>query len=193
MQDINGINESILIERLRNGDSTAFELLFRHYYPGLVVYASKFLQDRTEAEEIVQDFFCRLWEKRRNIKMSSSLKSYFFQSVKNRSLNLLRNIKISQPVISELIQKANKELIFDSDLYIASELQSVIEQAVNKLPDKCREVFLMSRFKNMKNDEIAIEMNISKRTVETHISNAIKVLKVELKEFLVLLVLLNLL
>lgn len=192
MNLINGIEESKLILRLSEGDKTAFEILFRHYYPGLVIYASKFVQDRSEAEEIVQEFFIRLWEKHHKIKSSPTLKSYVFQSVKNSSLNFIRDKKVSLPIIEELVQKSNTELIFNPDLYIASELQQKIESAVNGLPEKCREVFLMSRFRNMKNDEIAQELNISKRTVETHISNAIKVLKSELKDFLMLLIMLKL-
>ncbi|MGC9342073.1 MAG: RNA polymerase sigma-70 factor [Bacteroidales bacterium] len=192
MNLINGIEESKLILMLSEGDKTAFEILFKHYYPGLVIYASKFVQDRSEAEEIVQEFFIRLWEKHHKIKSSSTLKSYVFQSVKNSSLNFIRDKKVSLPIIEELVQSSNSELIFNPDLYVASELQQKIESAVNSLPEKCREVFLMSRFRNMKNDEIAQELNISKRTVETHISNAIKVLKTELKEFLMLLIMLKL-
>lgn len=192
MNLINGLEESKLIIRLSEGDKTAFEILFRHYYPGLVIYASKFVQGRSEAEEIVQEFFIRLWEKHHKIKSSSTLKSYVFQSVKNSSLNFIRDKKVSLPIFEELVQSSNSELIFNPDLYVASELQQKIESAVNSLPEKCREVFLMSRFRNMKNDEIAQELNISKRTVETHISNAIKVLKTELKEFLMLLIMLKL-
>jgi RNA polymerase sigma-70 factor (ECF subfamily) len=192
MNLINGIEERKLILRLSEGDKTAFEILFRHYYPGLVIYASKFVQDRSEAEEIVQEFFIRLWEKHHKIKSSSTLKSYVFQSVKNSSLNFIRDKKVSLPIIEELVQRSNTELIFNPDLYVASELQQKIESAVNGLPEKCREVFLMSRFRNMKNDEIAQELNISKRTVETHISNAIKVLKSELKDFLMLLIMFKL-
>lgn len=193
MADVNGIEERILINRLREGDKTAFELLFKHYYPGLVIYASNYIQDREEAEEIVQDFFVRLWVKRHQIKLSSSLKSYSFQSIKNRALNFLRDNKVKHQVIEELIQKSKSELIFDEDLYVLSELQQKIENAVENLPDKCREVFFLSRFKNMDNDEIARKMKISKRTVETHISNAIKVLKVKLKDYIMLLIFLNLL
>ncbi len=192
MNQINGIEERNLIFRLSEGDETAFEILFRHYYPGLVIYASKFVQDSTEAEEIVQEFFIRLWEKHHTVKLSPTLKSYVFQSVKNSSLNFIRDKKVSLPIIEELIHRSGSALIFNPDLYVASELQQKIESAVSNLPVKCREVFLMSRFRNMKNDEIAQELNISKRTVETHISNAIKVLKTELKDFLILLIMLNL-
>jgi RNA polymerase sigma-70 factor (ECF subfamily) len=192
MTSIKGIEESLLINRLREGDKTSFELLFKHYYPGLVTYASNFIQDREEAEEIVQDFFVRLWINHRQVKPSSSLKSYFFESIKNRALNFLRNIKIKHHIIEDLIQKSESELIFNEDLFVVSELQQKIENSINNLPNKCREVFFLSRFKNINNEDIARKMNISKRTVETHVSNAIKVLRVELKDFLMLLIILNL-
>lgn len=86
MQIINGISEEILIGRFIRGDETAFELLFRHYYPGLVIFVSQITLDKAEAEEIVQDFFFRLWKRRDQIKESPSLKSYLFTSVKNRGI-----------------------------------------------------------------------------------------------------------
>jgi RNA polymerase sigma-70 factor, ECF subfamily len=96
MTVINGIKEETLIQRLINGDQTAFELLFRFYYPGLVTFASHIVLDSDEAEEIVQDFFVKFWAGRREIKKSDTLKSYFFTSVKNRALNVLKKEKISE-------------------------------------------------------------------------------------------------
>ena len=89
MQIIRGIEEKDLIVRLRNGDQTAFELLFHFYYPGLVLYSSQFTTDYAEAEEIVQDFFVRFWQKHQQLILSESLKNYFVSSVKNSSLDYL--------------------------------------------------------------------------------------------------------
>ncbi|MEN8157170.1 MAG: RNA polymerase sigma-70 factor [Bacteroidota bacterium] len=193
MHSINGIDEPVLIERLSKGDTTAFELIFRHYYPGLVIYTSNFTRDHDQAEEIVQDFFSRLWEKHMNITSAQSLKSYCFQSVKNRALNFLRDKKVKSDYVNEIEQLSRENLLFNEDLYVTSELQDRIELAIGGLPDKCKEVFVLSRFKGFSNEEIAVNLNISKRTVETHISKAIKVLKAELKDYLGLLLLLNLL
>lgn len=193
MNLINGFEEKLLIERLSEGDKTAFEIIFRHYYPGLVIYSSNFTRGREQAEEIVQDFFLRLWEKRFDIDSNRSLKSYSFQSIKNRSLNFLRDQKVKDEYIKELLQLSRENIIFNEDLYLASELQKKIEASMGKLPDKCREVFTMSRFKGMSNEEISSNLNISKRTVETHISKAIKILKIELKDYIGLLLLLSIL
>lgn len=180
---INGIEEEILIERLKNNDETAFELLFRFYYSGLVVFASQFTFDLQESEDIVQNFYIRLWEKRSNLKSTDSLKSYFYQSVKNSCFNFLKHQKVKEQSINELLSLSENNLLYDPDLYIASELQKRVKRCIDALPQRNREVFKMSRFDGFKNDEIAKELNISLRTVETHISNSIKILKVELKDY----------
>ncbi len=93
MTIINGIKEETLIQRFIDGDRTAFELLFRYYYAGLVTFASRIILDSDEAEEIVQDFFVRMWTGLREIKNSASLKNYLFTCIKNRSLNHLKKEK----------------------------------------------------------------------------------------------------
>lgn len=187
MQTIRGIEEKVLIVRLKNGDQTAFELLFHFYYPGLVVYSSQFTTDKNEAEEIVQDFFVRFWQKHQQLIPSDSLKNYFFSSVKNSSLNFLKHKKIEERYIKEMSELSNHHLVYEPDLYIDSELQEKIKHGINNLPEKCQEIFIMSRIRGMKNDEIAAELNLSKRTVETQITKALKVLRVELKDYVGLL------
>ncbi|MDP2114534.1 MAG: RNA polymerase sigma-70 factor, partial [Bacteroidota bacterium] len=176
MQSIQGIDEKDLIVRLKSGDQTAFELLFHFYYPGLVMYAIQFTTDRMEAEEIVQDFFVRFWQRHQQIIPSDSLKSYLFLSVKNGSLNFLKHKKIEEKYIRSMTELSNNHLVYDPDLYIASELQEKIKKSIDLLPEKCREIFIMSRMRGLKNEEIAAELNLSKRTVETQISKALKVL-----------------
>ena len=189
MPVINNIEEKILIERITESDKTAFELLFRFYYPGLVVFASQIVLDPDEAEEIVQDFFVKLWIKRKDIKESLSLKSYIFTSIKNSSLNFLKKEKIREKIVEELKHLVENDQLYKPDLFIVSEIQTRIEVAFNKLPPRTREIFVLNRFKGFNNDEIAKQLNISKRTVETQISNALKILRVELKEYLFLLLL----
>ena len=189
MNSFSGIDEQVLIERLSRGDETAFELIFRHYYTGLVIYTANFTRDRDQAEDIVQNFFLKLWEKHLNIKSAQSLKSYCFQSVKNSALNFLRDQKVKSKYEDVINQMTRDNLILNEDLYVSSELQDIIESSVNKLSDKCKEVFVKSRFKGLTNNEIAANLDISKRTVEAHISKAIRILKEELKDYLVLLLL----
>lgn len=188
MQIIHGITEKELIVRLKDGDQTAFELLFHFYYPGLVVYTSQFTADRNDAEEIVQDFFVRFWQKHQQIIPTDSFKNYFFLSVKNSSLNYLKHKKIEAKYLKELSDLSNQHLVYDPDLYLSTELQEKIKKSINLLPERCREIFMMSRIQGMKNDEIAKELELSKRTIETQISNALKVLRVELKDYMGLLI-----
>lgn len=191
MQTIHGITEKDLIDRLKVGDETAFELLFRYYYPGLVVYSSQFTTDRDEAEEIVQDFFVRFWQKHQVVQTSDSMKNYFFSAIKNRSLNFLKHKKIEEKYLKQLNDLSNAHLVYDTDLYIATELQEKIKNTIELLPERCREIFMMSRMGGLKNEEIAVELNLSKRTIETQISNALKVLRVELKDYVGMLVFLG--
>ncbi|RIH63577.1 RNA polymerase sigma-70 factor [Mariniphaga sediminis] len=187
MQIIGGIAEKDLILRLKNGDQTAFELLFHFYYPGLVMYASQFTANLSDAEEIVQDFFVRFWEKHNQVLPCDSLKNYFFSSVKYGSLDFLKHQEIERKYVDEIVELSKHHLAYDTDLYVVSELQERLKQGIDLLPEKCREVFMMSRIQGLKNEEIAAELNISKRTVETQISKALKVLREELKDYVGLL------
>jgi RNA polymerase sigma-70 factor (ECF subfamily) len=190
MTVINGIKEETLIQRLINGDQTAFELLFRFYYPGLVTFASQIVLDSDEAEEIVQDFFVKLWTGRKEIKKSETLKNYFFTSVKNRALNYLKKEKIGEKVREELQKMVETDRLYQPDLFVESELQTRIKAAFEKLPPRTNEIFTLSRFEGLSNDQIAEQLNISKRTVETQISNALKILREELKDYMFMLILL---
>jgi RNA polymerase sigma-70 factor (ECF subfamily) len=189
MSSINGIEEDTLIQRFINGDQTAFELLFRFYYPGLVTFVSQIISDHDEAEEIVQDFFVNVWTARKNIQKSSSLKSYFFVSVKNRAFNYLKKEQIKEKTFSQLKELVEKDFLFQPDLFVESEIRQQITKAMEKLPTRTREVFMFSRFKGLSNNEIATQLDISKRTVETQISNALKIFRNELKEYKFLLLL----
>lgn len=191
MQIIQGIYEKDLIVRLKAGDQTAFELLFHFYYPGLVMYSVQFTTDRMEAEEIVQDFFVRFWQKHQQILLTDSLKSYLFLSVKNGSLNYLKHKKVEEKYIKKMAELSGRHIAYDPDLYLASELQEKVKNAIDLLPEKCREIFIMSRIQGLKNEEIATNLNLSKRTVETQISKALKVLRIELKDYMGLMILLG--
>lgn len=182
MRSIFSIKEEILIQRLIDDDQTAFELLFRYYYPGLVVYASRIIDDKDEAEEIVQDFFVRLWKGRKEIRKSNTLKNYFFTSIKNRSLNHLKKEKTSEKVLQKLQGLVEKERFYQPDLFVESEIQTRIKRAFKKLQPRTNQIFTLSRFEGLTNDQIADQLNISKRTVETQISKALKILREELKE-----------
>lgn len=191
MQIIHGISEKDLIVRLKGGDQTAFELLFHFYYPGLVIYSTQFLGDRAEAEEVAQDFFVRLWQKHQHLIPAESLKGYLFSSVRNGSLNVLKHKKIEEKYLKEMLDLSEHHLVYDPDLYVVSELQEKIKSSIDELPEQCRKIFIMNRIQGMKNEDIALELEISKRTVESQISKALKVLRIKLKGYISLLFLLG--
>jgi len=139
----------------------------------------------------VQDFFVRFWQKHKKLQLTDSLKSFLFISIKNGSLNYLKHKKIEEKYIREMADLSGSHLVYDPDLYVASELQAKVKSAIDILPEKCREIFVMSRIRGLKNEEIAAELNLSKRTVETQISKALKVMRTELKDYAGLLILLG--
>jgi RNA polymerase sigma-70 factor (ECF subfamily) len=187
MQKINGIPEDVLIDRFKAGDQSAYEMIFRFYYPGLVLFASQYVMYEEDAEEIVQDFFVRVWQKRDQVNQTGTLKPYFFTSVKNSSLNFLYKQKHQDKLIQEIVKISENNLLYQPDVFVMSDLQEAIRKAVNSLPPKCREVFILSRINGLKNEDIANKLNLSKRTVETHVSNGLKQLRIELKDYMGLL------
>jgi RNA polymerase sigma-70 factor (ECF subfamily) len=161
----------------------AFEELFRKYFPPLMAFARKILIDEDDAREVVQKVFINLWEKRQEIDLSTSLRSYLFTSVHNRSLNMIRDRK---KFSSEGIPDIGGE--WDVGAQIESmELEEKIRESIACLPDKCREIFELNRFDGLKYSEIAAKLGISVKTVENQISKALKILREKLIRYMTLL------
>ena len=167
-----------------------FEKLFREHFTGLCYFAQKYTGDLDASKEIVHSVFIRIWESRTEFDWDKPAKSYLFTSVYNRSLNYIRDNKrfIRQD------EAARHNLVVDDAVYTneleTAELESRIKLALQHLPEKCREVFELSRFEGLKYAEIAERLDISVKTVETQMSRALGVLKQELKDYLTVLVLL---
>jgi len=189
-------SESDLYDRIKKGEEIAFEQFFRKYYPRLKAFAVRLTMNGDLAEDLVQDIFLSLWENHQNIDPNKSLKSWFFLSLRNNCLNYLRKQKTEQRYLDFLsFQNKSQELFLDSSME-EWEIEALKNKQINQiagiietLPPQCRKVFEMSRFKKIKNHEIAQELGISVRTVETHISQAIKVINKQMKSKSVLLML----
>ena len=160
-----------------------FESLFREYFPPLMAFAGKILGDEEDAREVVHQVFINLWEKRKEVDLSTSLKSYLFTSVHNRSLNVIRDRKkFAEGEMPELAGE------WDVSAQIESmELEEKIRESINSLPEKCREIFELNRFSGLKYAEIATQLGISVKTVENQMTKALKILREQLGKYLTLL------
>ena len=160
------------------------EILFEEHYSMLCVYANKFLRNMEDAREIVQDIFVGLYEKKNTLTIHTSIKSHLYQSVKNASLNALKQ-KGNHAKHHEDILYLSSELTEDEDeLFKDTESESEIYKAISELPEQCQRIFRMNRLEGLNNQEIADYLKISKRTVETQISNALKILRTKLSPLL---------
>ena len=147
-------------------------------------FAERYVKEQVIAEDIVQDLFVRLWVKNDKIEINSSLKSYFFTAVKNRCFDHIKHQKVVSKSIQEIKSQVSENNNKTDQWFTESELQSIIDSSLEKLPPRCREIFQLSRFEGLKNQEIADKLGLSKRTVELQISNALKALRTDLKPYL---------
>jgi RNA polymerase sigma-70 factor, ECF subfamily len=176
--------------RIKLGDEQAFELLFRKFYDRLCAFANKFLNDPEEAQEIVQEVFAKIWEGRDLIDPEDSLKSYIFKITQNLSLNKLRRNKVESRYteIYKLVYIENLDFSSHETL-VARELEDNIADSISKLPPECRKIFELSRTEGLKYGEIAESLHISVKTVEAQMSKALRLLRVELKDYLMIILL----
>jgi RNA polymerase sigma-70 factor (family 1) len=164
------------------GNMDNFESLFRLYYSPLVVYACKFVSDMDIAREIVQDFFVRLYEKRQSLTIDTSVKSYLYRSVYNCCINFINQRNIQDKHLKNIDLERDDEDNLENEINRV-ELQQRIYDVIETLPVKCRRIFKMNRLEGMKNEEIAFQLGLSKRTVETQISKALKILRNKLADY----------
>ncbi|MFA5972807.1 MAG: RNA polymerase sigma-70 factor [Lentimicrobiaceae bacterium] len=159
-------------------------MLFRSHFSGLCYFAQKYVKDFETAREIVQDAFISLWEKRETIDMERPVKSYLTMIIHNKCTNYLRdNRKFDTYIlnIENLLDVPENE---GSDSLVEEELKQKIEASIAELPEKCREIFVMNRYENLKYIEIADKLQISVKTVETQMSKALKHMRISLAEYL---------
>lgn len=159
-------------------------MIFKTYYQPLCNYAYSFLNDRDEAEEIVQSSFVSVWEKRHEIEIRTSFKSYLYRMVRNACLNLIKHQRVKQQhaAVSSWGGEPAHEHV--SERVIAHELEHRISLAMKELPEQCRLVFQLSRFEELRYQEIADQLNISVKTVENQMGKALKIMRIHLKEYL---------
>ena len=162
-----------------------FEIIYLKYYNVLMIFASRIVGSNSAAEDIIQDVFTDFWVNKKNVDLSKSIKPYLYKITYNRSLDFLKlsdnkNISISNDylVIENILYSAHTS--FDELNYI--DIEKEINDCLNKLSERCREIFMLSRHDNLKNKEIAQKLNISIKTVEKHITTALQSLNSHLHQ-----------
>ncbi|WP_215223275.1 RNA polymerase sigma factor [Echinicola shivajiensis] len=178
-QSSNNIPDTQLLLRLRQDDNAAFQLIFDRYWKRLFAYAYSVYRDEGVCEDCVQEIFISLWKNNKETTILH-LESYLFKAIKYKLSAHIKKLKFDFAHEEELKslsipQHENTNMEYH-------ELEEILTAHINKLSGKCREVFVLSRLKNRSNSEIAKELNISKRTVEGHISMALKQLRSQLRE-----------
>ena len=174
-------DEKFLLDEIRKGNNQAFEYLFKAYYPRLRGYAIRFVEDEETARDIIQECFLRFWEKR-ELLSAVSVTSLLFAMVRNGCLNYLKHLSIVEKhQIEYLASIDGEERLYYADFTLDAEhkllydeLQEQINLVIGQLPERSREIFQMSRFKGLKNREIADKLQISTTAVEKHIAKALK-------------------
>lgn len=161
-----------------------FERIFREYYPWLVNYASRILHDAELSKDLVQETFYKLWDNQKLLDPSLSIKAYLFKTLYTACIDQLRHRKVEARFINEALQEFYfKEIIQTPEAelkLIDSNIRELLQNATEKLPEKCRQIFVLSKFEGMSNKEIALQLNLSVKTVENQMTIALSRLRKEI-------------
>lgn len=178
-----------LIVLVTENDHLAYTEIFDRYKVILYKHACKLLNDYEEANDVIQDTFVKLWEKRDSLNLNGSLSSYLYSAVRNRIFNLMSHQKVALKYLNSTFDfEARDSFIVEEDIMM-KELAAIIESEIDALPPKMREVFRLSREKSSYK-EVAQVLNISDKTVKQQVYNAVKILRLKMSSFLTLFLLL---
>lgn len=168
-------SEAQLLKKMRNGDEKAFESIFRYYYRPLTLFAVKYVEDIEQAREITQEFFVRLWASNPSIN-SGSLKTYLYRGVRNACLNHLEAARVAEKRMRDYVEP---DFTMDNALrnMLLAEQEEELMATIDKLPSRCRQIFILSRMEDLSHKEIAGRLKISVKTVEAQMTIALRRLK----------------
>ena len=180
-----------LTRLLFSGDNKAFIEIYNRFQVLLYVYACKITMDKEEAEDIVQEVFIYLWDKRAAIVLKSSLSSYLYSAVRYKFFNLLDHKKIRKDYLQSFQDFLDRGEYITDNYIREKEFSQLIEKEIAALPNKMREIFELSRRQNLSRKQIAEKLDVSEKTVKNQINNALKILRGKLGFFPFLLLLIN--
>lgn len=177
------------ISELKSGSEKVFREIMERWYSRLFNFANGYLNNRENTKEVIQDVFLQLWDHRQKLADNTSLNAYLYTLTRNRCIDLIRREKLMLQFradkqeeyarLTESYQALSDPILNE---IFALELQHEIDQAINALPDQCRKVFLMSRTSGMKNKEISRVLELSEKTVESHLSKALRTIRTSLEQ-----------
>ncbi|MCK5170550.1 MAG: RNA polymerase sigma-70 factor [Bacteroidales bacterium] len=172
-----------ILSRIKEGDIKQFEVLFKEYYERLCQFAIKYVKNIEQSEGVVQDTFYNIWKNHKILNIRISLKAYLYTAVRNNCLQELRTRSLDIKYENYYKSHYVNESISPADELDAKELSKVVNKALNSLPERCREIFKMSRYEGLKYHEIAEKLSISIKTVEANMGKALKHFRFHLKDY----------
>jgi RNA polymerase sigma-70 factor, ECF subfamily len=179
-------NDIDLLNQVKSGSRQAFESIFNSYYDALVGYGKTIIKDVDEAEDIVQQVFISVWEKRLAIEIHTSFRAMLYKAVYNSCLNRIKHDEVKRSYAREI--KLTSSSSFSHEDIQHKELQKKINVAIDQLPEQCAKIFKMSRFEYLKYQEIADKLDLSVKTVENQMGKALRLLRESMKDYLLLLI-----
>lgn len=177
------LNEENLKYKLKEGDHEAFHFLFKTYHKTLVLYALSLLKDQASSEDLVQEVFLSIWKKRETININFSIKNYLFRSVHNAFINDHKKKLKKKSLLADIQNEAIYSVIENDEDFINEKLR-LIENEINRLPKKTRKIFIMNKRRGLRGNEIAEMLNLSEKTVESHLYRALKRLRANLSNLI---------
>lgn len=181
-----------LFESFKKGDQAAFTYFYEKYFNRIQAFCIQFIYDRDEAENLAQEALLHLWQSRESVDSINGIQSFLYTYAKSKCLNTIRHNKVKDRFKNDVLNVKENELnieILNSisfDTLELTELERIINESINDLPPKTREVFIKKRIENKKNAEIAEEMQVTLKAVEAHMTKALKILKTKLSDYLFL-------
>ncbi len=170
--------ELFIVKKMIDGDIDSFKYFFDKYYNDLCNFVNIYLHDKVLSEEIVQDIFVYIWGNKEKLNISTSVKAYLYSASKLKSLNYLRDSKNQKRIIDHLGKITTHDTVELNDSFAdTDDFRKILDTAIEQLPDKCREIFLLSKKEELSNKEIADRLGVSLKTVENQMTIALKKLR----------------
>ena len=174
-----------IIRNLKNGDTGAMEMLYKLHWKALYTSAYNILKDKEACEDIIQELFIRIWNKRNELNITSSLQAYLSSAIRYEVYRRLRENKRYEPIVDEMASALTGDAIYDSLEF--KELETRISQAVDTLSPKCKNIYILSRNEQLSHKEIAGRLNISTKTVRNHLTHALHHVRGSIDQAIILL------